>query len=179
MFQYSDLELLRFILTLYVISVFIYPIYGIFTIKKQLPKLIDEVWDEELRDILKSLKVFYRFRPFRLGAAAVVCTGDKGDPYEWLFINTWWFNTYRPRTKIFILMHEALHVKLEHNKFCYTPIWNAACDIVINQKLIDDYGFDDIDTSSFCTIKTCFPFWKRRKIKKYQSEEYYWRLLNK
>lgn len=103
-----------------------------------------------------------------------------------LLLNEKFWNSLSFRTKQFVIVHECLHVILDHFKRNAkgikgaTPrLVNVAQDICINEMAVAIFGFDrnaDIDNwQRFCWIDTCFD--EPSKVLRNQSFLYYLHLL--
>lgn len=102
-----------------------------------------------------------------------------------LLLNEAFWGALSPITKQFVIVHECLHVILDHFKRNgkhikgATPrLVNVAQDITINEMAVDLFGFDreDIDNwKKFCWIETCFK--QPHLVKRNQSFLYYLALL--
>lgn len=104
-------------------------------------------------------------------------------------INKDFFDKLNEETKLFVLAHEALHIFFSHierknNNQLDSEISHIAQDIVINELLIKEFGFNRNSLNfgfNICFIDTVFA---KEDIKKYeiksgQSFEYYYDLLIK
>lgn len=104
-------------------------------------------------------------------------------------INENFFNTLSDDEKLFLICHEALHVVFSHiertKKFSLNNEYsNIAQDIVINELLINEFGFNREELpflENACFVDTVF---NKTDIKKYSiinngSFEYYYELLLK
>lgn len=104
-------------------------------------------------------------------------------------INPDFFYSLGENEQLFVLCHEALHILLSHiertKEFELDPkLANIAQDIVINELLINEFGFDRQSLNfNFepCFIDTVFTKKeiKEESIKKGRSFEYYYKLLEK
>jgi predicted metal-dependent peptidase len=114
---------------------------------------------------------------------AAIQFDKEGNFFQFLF-NPEFFNKISDYTLKFVICHEILHVMLNHGyrgKDLHKNIANIAMDIVINESLVTDFGFDreKIDNyKEYCWYDTIFPEEIRsKKVLKEQSFEYYYELL--
>ncbi|QXV75823.1 hypothetical protein bas69_0055 [Escherichia phage AlfredRasser] len=92
-----------------------------------------------------------------------------GEHLEW---NPDWFESLLPESRVTVLMHELWHVGLLHSVRMGSrdpEVWNYACDIYINNQLIQD-GY------SFIGIENC---WKDPKYAGWAEEQIYDDLMSK
>ena len=160
-----------FCVQVWALTYLIPPFIKSFSTRRQIEFLKSKITDKEIKDILDSLELVIEFRLFKPSPAAV-CSFEK-ERFTILWINSYWFNLLNSRRKLAALYHEALHVKLRHDKICSTMLVNRACDLVINQLLVKQYGFEKKDIKNFATIRNSFSFRMRKNVLEDQTVDYY------
>ena len=147
-------------------------IYRVVIIEQYIMNMINHDITPELRDILLSLNLSFKYS----GALASVYSANPTGQFETLKINALCFALFGNREQLFTLCHEALHIKLNHYKYfkCLNinvNKINIACDIVINQLLVDKYGFSKKECKYFVNVNNTYSFWRRNKINKVKLSE--------
>lgn len=156
---------------------------------------------DELLGIASSLedyhKVFYTwwemsdisFTDDELKTAGVHLVDHNGQVLDKpsLLINQDFWNRHNHRERLFIVLHECLHVILDHGERDgsevegATPdLANKAQDITINEMIVDVFGYDRDDLKEwkdYCWIDTCFD--DPRSILHGETFTYYLELLVK
>ena len=104
---------------------------------------------------------------------------DDGKPI--IAVGTEFWTNLTLREKLFVICHECLHVILHHDirkgddiKGATPKLVNIAQDIVINELIVDAFGFDRIDIrdwKNLCWIDTCFKY--HQLIARNETYSYY------
>jgi predicted metal-dependent peptidase len=148
--------------------------------------------DEKL-DIAASIENYHRIFYVFWGMASAYFTDEiataavelpKGQKPT-LLINREFWNSLSDYTKMFVIIHECLHVLLDHGtrngkniKGATPRLINTAQDITINEIIIDVFQlkrhFVD-DWEKYCWIDTCFD--QPQLVKRNETFEYYLKLL--
>ena len=118
-------------------------------------------------------------------ATAAIQFDNEGDFFEFLF-NPEFFYSIEDYTLKFVICHEILHVMLNHGyrgRELHRNLANTAMDVVINESLVADFGFDREKINNhadYCWYDTVFAKEiAEKKIYKEQSFEYYYEYLLK
>lgn len=112
-------------------------------------------------------------------STAAVRFDSEGGFFSFCF-NPNYFKTLDDYNLKFIICHEALHVILNHGYRSFElqkEIANITMDVVINESLIQNFGFDRAkikNSEELCWYNTIF---KNEDIEKNKSFEYYYELL--
>lgn len=150
--------------------------------------------DEEWLDISYGLEqhhaIFYKLwqigRPFfteEVDTAAVQF--DKEGKFVLFLFNPKFWSSIDRYDKLFVICHECLHLILNHGvrvkniKATNIQACNQCLDIVVNQLLIDGFGFkrEEIsNSSSYCWVDNIFP---GLKLSNKETFEYYYNLFTR
>lgn len=113
---------------------------------------------------------------------------DRSGHVIYLIINPDFWDSLDMTNKAFVISHEALHVILDHgrrgNEYNDNKLVNVAQDIVINEMLFADFGYNKYqvkDWSNYCFVETVFSPEEIRDhaIRTRGSFHYYMELLQK
>lgn len=113
---------------------------------------------------------------------ACVTFDKEGNHLDFLFNPSFW-DSLTPYERNFVICHECLHIMLSHGirlKELNKDIGNVAADVVINEMLVQGFGFDksklDWVGKNGCWLDTVFKDFKP-PVEKDRSMEYYYKLL--
>lgn len=111
---------------------------------------------------------------------ACVAFNQRGDCIDFLFNYDFW-QELDEKNRLFIICHELLHVFLSHGKRLQglnKKIANWAADVVINEMLVNGFGFlysEIKDAEEYCWFSTIFK--DEPNIEKDRNFEFYYRKL--